>query len=176
MAKYALETELASYLQKDLDTASATQALTLATGEFVRRARRRWAATAASYLTTATYSTSLALPFRSVTAITALKINGVATAVDYTLRHDTVYRELGFGDPYTWPPQEITVELTYGETTIPDDVKLGVLGCGGEIYDNPTGIASETIDDDRIQYSGTPIAPGRDWREVADYYRGLLVA
>lgn len=176
MAKYALETELASYLQKDLDTASATLALALATGEFVRRARRRWAATADTYTTTATYATSLALPFRDVTAITALKINGVSTAVDYTLRHDTVFRELGFGDPYTWPPQEITVEFTYGETTIPDDVKLAVLGCAGELYENPTGVVSETIDDYRIQYGATPIAPGRDWREVADYYRGLLVA
>lgn len=176
MAKYALEVELASYLQQDLDTASATQALTLATGEFTRRARRRWAATAETFTTTATYATALALPYRNVTAVTALKVNGVATAVDYTLRNGTVYRSLGFGDPYAWPADEVTVEFTYGLTTIPDDVKLGVLGCAAEMYENPTGMVSETIDDYRIQYGGNPVTPGRDWREVADYYRGLLIA
>ncbi len=176
MAKYATEFELASYLQKDLDTASATQALTLATGEFVRRARRRWAATAETYTTTATYATSLALPYRSVTAVTSLRINGVVTAVDYTLRNGAIYRLNAFGDPAAWPPDEIAVDFTYGATVIPDDVKLAVLGCAGEIYDNPTGIVSETIDDYRIQYGGTPTAPGLDWRDVADYYRGLLIA
>jgi hypothetical protein len=176
MALYATASELASCLQKDLDTASATQALTLATGEFVRRARRRWAATAETYATTATYATSLPLPFRNVTAITSLKVNGVATSVDYSLRNGSIYRSAGFGNPAAWPPDEILVEFTHGLTTIPDDVRLAVLGCAAEMFENPIGMVSETIDDYRIQFAATSVTPGRDWREVADYYRGLLVA
>jgi hypothetical protein len=34
MAQYATASELASYLQKDLDTATAVQALTLASADF----------------------------------------------------------------------------------------------------------------------------------------------
>lgn len=176
MAQYATASELASYLQQDLDTASADQALTLATGEFTRRARKRWAATAETWTTDATFATRLTLPYRDVTAITAVKVNGVAVAVDYTLRNGVVYRDAGFGNPYAWPPDVVTVEFTYGLTTVPDEVKLAVLGCAAELYENPTGVASESVDDYTVKYNGTPVAPGRDWRDVADYYRGLLIA
>ncbi len=176
MAQYATASELASHLQKDLDTASANQALTLATGEFVRRARRRWASTAGSWTTPATHATSLVLPYRDVTSIAAVRINGVVAAVDYTLRNGRVYRPTGFGDPFASPPDEITVEFMYGRPAAPDDARLAVLVLAGGLYENPGGIVSETIDDYSVRYGGGATSPSIDWREVADYYRGLLVA
>jgi hypothetical protein len=178
MAMYATPSELASSLQKDLDTASATQALERASERFSRRARKRWTATAGTWKTTATYATRLAIPYRNITAITAIKVNGVAVPVDYTLRNGTVYRDLGFGDPYAWPADEVLFEFTYGLTTAPDDVKDAVLSMAGEIYEHPDGSAvSETIDDYSIKYDGRALQlSGRDWREVADHYRGILVA
>lgn len=185
MAMYATPTELAGALQKDLDTYSATQALERATERFVARARRRWDSEAATWVATigtwttaATPGTELKLPFRNVTAVTAVKVNGVALAVDYTLRNDVLYRSAGFGDPSAWPPDEVTVELIYGKTTVPGDVWDGVLSFAAELYEHPDPrVASEQIDDYAIRYTGTPIQlSGRDWREVADYYRGVLVA
>lgn len=173
---YATPTQLAGYLQSDLDTYSATLALETATAEFVRRARRRWDSTAGSWKTTATFYPSIEIPYRNVTAVTAVKVNGVAIAVDYTLRNGRVYRDAGFGNPYASPPDEITVEFTYGLSVVPDDVKLAVLGCAAELYNNVSGVSAETIDDYRVEFSGTRVTAGRGWREVADYYRGVLVA
>lgn len=180
MVQYATPTELAGALQKDLDTYSATQAIERASEQFSARANMRWAATAGTYtLPAPTFATSVLIPARNVTAITAVKVNGVAVAVDYTLRRNRVYRLAGFGNPYAWPPDEVTVEYTYGLTTVPKDVWDAVLSLAGDIYEHPDpGVASESIDDFRVTfYAGTPVAlSGRRWTEVADRYAGLLVA
>lgn len=178
MAMYATAAELASSLQKDLDTASANQALERASERFSRRARKRWAATAGTWTTTATYKTTMRIPYRNVTAVTAIKVNGVAVPVDYTLRGGVVYRDLGFGDPYAWPADEVVFEFTYGEAAAPWDVKDAVLSLAGELYEHPDPSAvAESIDDYSIRYDGKALElSGRDWREVADHYRGLLVA
>lgn len=175
---YATTSELAASLQKDLDTASATLALERASERFSRRARKRWASTAGSWTTTATYATKLPIPYRNVTSVTAVLVNGVTTAVDYTLRGGVLYRDAGFGDPYAWPADEVTIEFTYGLTEVPYDVKDAVLSLAGEIYEHPDPAAvSETIDDYSVKYDGRALQlSGRDWREVADHYRGILVA
>lgn len=179
MVQYATSSELAGALQKDLDTYSATQALERASEQFSARANTRWVSTAGTWTTTSTFSTNLLIPARNVTAITAVKVNGVAIAVDYTLRRNRVYRLAGFGNPYAWPPDEVTIEYTYGLTTVPKDVWDAVLSLAGDIYEHPDpGVASEQIDDYRTTfYTGIPITlSGRHWTEVADRYAGLLVA
>lgn len=179
MAMYATPTQLAGFLQKDLDSYSATQALETATERFSKRARTRWAATTSVYSFDATFSTSIALPYRPVTAITAVRVNGTPIAVDYTLRRNKLYRLAGFGNPYAWPPDAVEIEYTYGHTAVPDDVRLGVLELAGSIYEHPdSGVVSESIDDYRVTYyTGNTIAPaGRSWQDIADHYAGLLVA
>jgi hypothetical protein len=178
MQMYATPSELAGALQKDLDTYSATQAITRATERFIDRARRRWDSTAGSFTTSATYSTSIEIPFRNVTSVTAVRVNGVLQPVDYTLRLGRVWRDAGFGNPLASPPDEVLFEFMYGSTPVPGSVWDAVLSLSGSIYERPDpAIVSETIDDYRVQYDGNAIElSGRDWREVADYYRGLLVA
>jgi len=175
MAQYATASELASYLQKDLDTASAVQALTLASGEFSATAETWWAATAATWSTIGDGCTELELPYNEVTAVSQVRVNG-SPITGWSLVLGTLYRAAGFGYRYAWPPQQVDVDLTHGETTVPDDVKLGVLEIAAGLYENPTGVASEAIDDYTVRYNGAPILPGRPWREVAASYRTLLIA
>lgn len=176
MAMYASAAELASYLQKDLDTATATQALTLASGEFSSAAETWWAATTVTWTVDVDGSGVLEPPFKPITAVSAVRVNGTPIT-GWSLRNNRVYRPAGFGYRFSWPPDYAEVDLTHGFTgTVPDDVKLSVLEIAAGIYENPTGIGSETIGSYTVRYNGTPILPGRPWREVAADYRGLLIA
>jgi len=175
MAQYATESELASYLQQDLDTASATLALTLASGEFSAAAETWWTPTSTTYKATAYGNCEVDLPYKPVSAVSAVRING-NVITGWVLRGDTLYRAAGFGYRYGWPPDALEVDLTHGYATAPDDVKLATLEIASGLYDNPSGVVSEAIDDYTVRYNGVPILPGRPWREVAAGYRGVLLA
>lgn len=180
MAQYATAVELATYLQQDLDTASANLALTTATAVFVGEAGATFAAVAGTYSTAALGERHVFLP-GPVTAVSAVRVNGVAVT-DYTRIGDVLYRAARFGTTSSFPPDVVEVDYTAGYATVPDDVKLAVLQLAGELYENPHGATSRTeqIDDYSIaekfaDVSGdTPVAPG--WREVAAKYRGVVVA
>jgi hypothetical protein len=175
MAMYATPTELAGFLQQDLDTYTATQALTLASTEFAREADAAFSATTVTWGTDVDGCLLLEPPFRPITAVSQVRVNG-AVVTGWSLRNNRLYRTSGFGWYYSVQPDYVEVDLTYGYTSVPDDVKLAVLEIAAGRYSNPTGVASESIDDYRVQYNGTPISPGLPWREVAASYRGLLVA
>lgn len=176
MAQYATASELASYLQKDLDTATAVQALTLASADFSAAAGTMFVPTTTTWTTIWAYGCfELELPFRAVTAVSEVRVNGVPIT-GWTLRGGWLYRIVGFGYRYRFPPDQVDVDLTHGYTAPPDDVKLATLEIAAGLYDNPTGVSSEGIDDYTVRYNGTPIVPGRPWREVAAGYRGLLLA
>jgi hypothetical protein len=176
MALYATALELASYLQRDLDTASATLALTLASGEFSREACTAFTATSETWSALAAGVTEIELPFNKVTAVTAVRVNGVVVT-GWTLRGGRLYRSAGFGYRYGWPPDEVEVDVTHGYTTVPDDVKLAVLEIAAGLYENPIAAVSESIDDHTVRYDpNSRMTAGRPWRDVAADYRGLLVA
>lgn len=175
MAMYATPSELASYLQQDLDTATATQALTLASADFAAAADTAFAATTVTWTVEGGPGTSIEIPYRPVTAISQVRLNG-NVITGWTLRLNALWRSAGFGTWYAFPADELQVDLTYGYTTVPDDVKKAVLEIAAGLYDNPTGAVSESIDDYTTRYNGSPILPGRPWAEVAAGYRGLLIA
>ena len=70
------------------------------------------------------------------------------------------------------------MDLTYGQTSVPDDVKLAVLEIAAAAYEHPSSAMSETIDDYTVRYDpDNKISPaGRPWQDVAASYRGLLIA
>lgn len=175
MAMYATAEELASYLQQDLDAATATQALELASADFARAADTAFAATTATWTVEGGPGTSIEIPYRPVTAVSEVRLNG-AVITGWTLRHNALYRSAGFGTWYAFPPDELAVDLTYGYTSVPDDVKKAVLEIAAGIYEHPGDAASESIDDYTVRYNGKPIHAGRPWTEVAADYRGLLIA
>jgi hypothetical protein len=177
VAMYATPTELAGYLQQDLDTYSATQALTLSTAEFIREAETAFSPTTTTWTTVADGCTQIELPYNNVTAVSAVRINGV-TITGWTLRVGSIYRAAGFGSRYGWPPDQGDIDLTYGYTAVPDDVKLAVLEIASGTYEHPAGWVSETIDDYTVRYDPSKkISPaGRPWQDVAAGYRGVLIA
>ncbi len=178
MALYATEAELALYLQQTLVPATATLVLTVASGQFSRFADTQFESTAATYTTVGTPRNNIILPFRPVIAVQAVHINGV-TVTGYTLIRNVLYRPAGFGTPLASPPDAVAVDLTYGYTSVPDDVKAAVLDMAAQAYTVPVGaVISETIDDYAARYANaaggmqlTPFA-----RDLAAFYRGTLAA
>lgn len=179
---YATAAELASYLQKDLDTATATLAITVASGMFSTRAATMFAATAVTYETVATGGVQLRLPFRPVTAVSAVRIvvGAVSTTVtDFSRIRSVLYRVAGFGAWGAFPPDTAEVDLTHGYAVCPDDVKGAVLESAGVAYEHPdAALVAEAIDDYSVRTSATlsgfQLSQGA--RDLADLYRGVFVA
>jgi hypothetical protein len=178
VVQYATATELAGKLQKDLDAYSADQVLTLASALFSREADTWFAPITATYTTLGTPCPSIDLPFRPISAVTAVRINGVAIT-GWTLIKRTLWRPQGFGTSCAIPPDKVEIDLTHGEATAPDDVKAEVLEVAGQAYDIPVGaLVAESIDDYAVKYAttggGLQLTPSA--RELARMYRGTLAA
>lgn len=175
MVQYATASELAAYLQADLDTSSANQSLTLASGEFSAAADTWFASQSTTYTTTGTRATNVILPFKPIIAVSEVRLNS-DVITGYTLIGQVLYRAAGFGTYTPTVPDLLEVDLTYGYTSVPDDVKLAVLEIAASMYENPTAAVSERIDDYTVRYDPNyKIVPGRPWRDVAAAYRGTLI-
>jgi hypothetical protein len=90
-----------------------------------------------------------------------------------------LYRLIGFGFQWAFPPDLIEVDYTYGETVVPDKVKGAVLETAGAIYSSPDiTVVSEQIDDYSVKTAanagGFHLSPAA--KDLADWYRGALVA
>lgn len=178
MAQYATAVELAGKLQKDLDTYSANQVLTIASALFSREADTWFESTAVTWTTFGTPATRLDLPFRPVIAVSAVRINGV-TVTGWTLIKHRLYRAQGFGTSYAVVPDEVEVDLTHGYITASDDVKGAVLETAAQAYDVPVGaVVSESIDDYAVRYAttGGGLQLTKSAAELAAGYRGPLMA
>lgn len=183
MAPYATPPELASYLQKDLDLASAILALDTATAVFIGEAGVPFEATAMTYSAPVRGDREVFLP-GPVSAVAEVRLNGVALVegTGYTLAGDVLYAVSRFGSHCAWPPDQLEVDLTRGHAAVTNDVKLAVLQIAAENYEHPGAGAvtrTEQIDDysATVRYqAGTAILPGPDWREIAAKYRGVVVA
>lgn len=178
MVQYATATELAGYLQQDVDTYTADLVLALASGAFSEVAGTWFAAQTVTYVRLGTTFTSIRLPYRPVTAVSQIRINGVVVT-GYTLIKNVVYRAVGFGSPYTLVPDKVEVDLTHGYTSVPDDVKSAVLetAAAGYLQSNAT-VASERIDDYAVTFtdSGGGVQLTANAREIAQSYCGTWAA
>jgi hypothetical protein len=178
MVQYATATELAGYLQQDLDTYTANQVLTLASNAFSQAAATWFEATSATYVTLGSRYVWIRLPFRPVTAVAAVRING-ATVTGWTVIKNVVYRAAGFGLSYVIPPDEVEIDLTHGYTAPTDDVKAAVLETAATAYVIPvSAVAGEQIDDYIVRYTanegGIRLTPSA--AALAAQYRGTLAA
>lgn len=181
MAMYATAAQLAGFLKQDVDIFTAEQALTIASDLFAARANTRFEPHTATYAVASVDGTAnyrIYLPHIPVTAVSAVRINGTAVT-DYTLVGNALYRLIGFGFQWAFPPDLIEVDYTYGETVVPDQVKGAVLETAGAIYSSPDiTTASEAIDDYSFKSNpnsgGFQLSPAA--RDLADWYRGALIA
>ena len=178
MATYPTASELASWLQKDLDTATAELVLAAATAEFVRVADTAFAATPVTHTVVGGWTRCIELPYRPVISVSEVRVNGVVIT-GWALRKNAVYRDGGFGTYGAFPPDEVAIDLTHGITAQADDVKGAILETAAQAYDVPVGaVASESIDDYAVKYmaSGGGIQLTAAAKDLAENYRGPLIA
>lgn len=174
--------ELASYLQRDLDTATANLAIAVGSAIVRRYARRHFTTNTWTGVTLAVQWSPrsgyfVALPQRPVVSVASILVNG--TAVVWTLDQLNARAVLT-----GWLPSPLVqgvadqavVTYTSGASSPPDDVKGVALSVAGRQYDNPTGLRAESIDD----YSGTHAGADDDLaglsllageRHILDAYR-----
>jgi hypothetical protein len=167
---------LAGYLQKDLDTYSATLALDDASDAFELEADTKFSSTAATYTTEGYGQDVIALPRLPVIAVQSVTVDGVAVT-DYARRGANLYRILRWGGT-SYYAADVVVAYTYGYTAVPGAVELAVLQLAAELYEHPSaGVSMEQIDDFSIRYDGNRVQGlAVDWRTVAARYRVGAVA
>lgn len=178
MVQYATASELQTYLQQDVDSDAADQALTLASGQFSQAACTWFAPMTVTYTTLGTQDVRIRLPFRPVTAVSQVRINGVAVT-GWSLVKNMVYRPAGFGTSCVIPPDQVEIDLTHGYATVPDAVKAVVLETAAAAYSVPvSAIAGEAIDDYQVRYNATGggVQLTRAASDLAQQYRGTLAA
>jgi hypothetical protein len=144
--------ELASHLKKDLDTASAEQAIATASGYVEDKTGYAFTTRTATLTLPSSPALTLQLPVRPVRAVTAVTIGG-SSYTDFRLTATgEVYRGRSWRTAYE--PQDVEVTITYGIAVVPSSIKGVVLEVAGGIYDGQIGVESEQIDDYRVAYSG----------------------
>lgn len=155
--------ELASFLQKDLDTASATLAIEIATGLVQGAAEQRIVRVADETVTLDLDEHDcglwLNLPERPVVSVGTVLV-GATAVTDFTsqLRRGRLFRAYGWRSatlPYWNAPSTVTVTYTHGYAT--GDQKLQVaraatLALAAVAHENSTGVTSEQIDDYAVRY------------------------
>lgn len=168
MADLFTVSELASYLQRDLDTSSATLARDSAQAIVRGYCHQE--------LSSTTYTDALLpisvetvdgiggsyvvrFPQQPVTAVTSVAVSGVTyvSGTDYAwngyapfIRLRSVERS---SDTFEYYPVA-TVTYTAGFATVPAEVKAVALSIAARQYDNPTGIRQQTIDDYSVTRAG----------------------
>jgi hypothetical protein len=152
---FATATDLATYLEQDsVDTASATQALELATGAVQDYCGWRILAET----TTATlmpYGSVVTLPSTHVTAITSVTEGGFAVPPSgywwlpsgLITRYSSIGVMYGYEMAWRFPPVVVTFTHGYAPAAIPQTIKGVTLASAARVYDNPTGLRSESAGD-----------------------------
>lgn len=150
MVAFATPAELAGYVQSDVDTYTATQALDLASAAI--RGVCGWhiypSQSETVSLDTPSYSGDLFLPSKYVTAVTSVTEAGLLLAASRYVwtQNGRLARSYGaWGGYQSWLPGRVVVAFTHGYPTIPDAVKAVCLGWASVTYRNPDGLRSETV-------------------------------
>lgn len=156
MADLFTVSELASYLQRDLDTSSATLAKESAQG--IVRAYCRQEITSATYTDTKLrievdgWSWAVRFPQFPVTAVSSVAVNGVTyvSGTDYAWDGMSPYIRLRKVDESADTFEDFpaaTVTYTAGYPTVPPAVKAVALAVAARQYDNPQGLRQVSVDD-----------------------------
>jgi hypothetical protein len=151
--------ELASFLQQDLDTATATLLINLATAKVQAACGQRLIGATSTFVIDVDMCDDdlyLALPQRPVRSVGSVLIDGVADTT-WLLRSQRLWRLYGWNTNPNAPTQ-VTVVATCGFLSGAQGLELArdyTLALAGAGYSNPSGgaIQSEQIDDYRVSYA-----------------------
>jgi hypothetical protein len=147
--KFATEYDLATHLQQDLDTSSATLALELATGAIQDEAGWRIVAeTVAGYLCSPS-ANMVVLPTAHLTAL-AMTDAGAPLVQGVSMLWSTnglVLRKAynGMLDVPFYGPVVATFTHGYPANQLPQTLRGLCLNIAARLYDNPTGLRSESV-------------------------------
>jgi hypothetical protein len=178
---YPTPADLASFLKYDVDTATATLALTKIVGLFEARAKSHWGGTlSTTYSKPGSGCAEIIMPHAPLVTVVQVRINGVVLTVgtDYKVIEQSLYRRNGWGLRSNFPPDLVEVDYTYGYATVTDDVAAAVLESVAAAYSAPDiTVMSEAIDDYSVRTA--PRTGGMTLSEsaaaLADWYAGVLV-
>jgi hypothetical protein len=138
-------TQLASHMQRDLDSSSANLAIESATGLILD-------VTGPIEETESTITLPIGsdgyvhLPMTVVTAVDSVLVGGQEVLFTWEQPFPRLRLDSWTGlTVSTWPTAEVT--LTHGYATVPGVVKAVALGVAARIFDNPQGLRSRQIDD-----------------------------
>lgn len=157
----ATPTELASYVQSDLDTASATLALEMATGWIQREVGHRVLEVSNDTVVLDGGDRTIYLPGRPVTSVGTVTttdaygtVESPVLGVDYRVRD---YRLVRSGWRCMWP-EMVTVVYThgYGAGAVPQVVRGVCLAAASRVYANPDGVKQEVVGGMSVTYN-TPL-------------------
>jgi hypothetical protein len=166
----ATPSDLASLLQKDVDTASATLAIEVCTAVVQAAADGQRIIQVVGDTATVTGTTEqyLRLPQWPVTAVSLVTLDGTALtagvpgsgASTYRLVGDRLYRGSGW-QTYCGEPSAVSFTFTHGYATGDQRLQLGrgaALSLGRGLFENPSGVVSEKIDDYAVAYAAASAA------------------
>ena len=176
MALFEL-TDLAAYLQQDIDTASATVARTMATGVITGYTNQLIESATYTHLLPIGSGLTIRLPQRPVTAITSVTVDGTALTRSTQWDWDGISDVVVFDD---WTPDDedqwqATVVYTAGHATVPDDITAVALSVAGRLYNATPGLVAESIDDYRAQYAtGTAVGLQDHEKQILRKYKQRL--
>jgi hypothetical protein len=181
----ATPSDLASYLQADLDTATATVALEVVTGWVQGELGQRIVQVTNDIAVFDGGDRILYLPERPVSSVSSVSTTDyqgtTTTAVlntDYRVRG---YRLVWSGYGWAWP-ELVTVTYTHGYAagTIPQGIRGACLSAAARMYQNPESLRSETVGN--VSWtaagSGVDVGPGLTEAERLELsrYSAVMVA
>lgn len=182
-ATFATASELASHLQRDLDTASAVLALENASQQI--RDEAGWSISEEAGVVATLDGTgirTLFLPTQYLTAVTSVVEDGTTLTVvdDFDW---TSYGRLIRAGCWTCKPRSIVVTYTHGYAAGSEKLRMArsvCLSLAGRIFDNPGGVRSYTVGSVSETFAGTgaEVGPllGEAERQALSSYRLAGVA
>lgn len=181
MATFATPSDLASLLQRDVDTATATLALNIASGKI--RDECGWPISqeiGAVATLDGNGERALWLPSLLVTAVASVVEDGFALAVVTGFDWTSYGRLLRVNRCWSSKARSVVVTFTHGYVTVPDGVKGICLSLGSRLYDNFVALRSKTVGGVSVTYGGSAgsLGPGltADEKEDLAAYRLPVLA
>lgn len=148
--------ELASFVQSDLDEATATLARDLATGAVTDAiGQQLFRSQTTDRLPRHPIDPSaLVLPQRPVDTAQAITCVGVESGVTVTGSQYVIHGQRLRLKAGAWDEQ-VDVTYTHGFSTIPKVIKSVALACAGRVVSNPAGVRSTGVGDVNVTYAGS---------------------
>lgn len=156
--------DLATYLQRDLDTAAAEFAVAGASG--LVRAYCRWPVSRVAETVTLSGDGGrlLSLPTLRLVTLGPVTVGGAAVT-DFTASPGgQLFRASG------WPVGlgNVTAEMTHGYAPVPDEVRIVACSVAAKLYSNPESLVAKSSGDDGRTFS---VLSGLEMSLISSYRR-----